>query len=83
MIVGTAAHGNVDVAAVIATLMQNAGRAKDTVREMIKILSEQPRTPTEQGIETNLDVALITAPEARDPKTLAKLDAILARVMGG
>lgn len=74
------AHGNVDVAAVIATLTQNAQTAKDTVREMIKTLSQMPRTHSPQGIETNLDVALITAPEARDPKMLAKLDAILARV---
>ena len=74
-------HGNVDVAAVIATLMKNADAAKGTVREIIKIISETPRTPTKQGIETNLDVALITAPEARDSKTLAKLDAILKRVL--
>jgi len=74
-------HGNVDVAAVIATLMKNADAAKGTVREIIKTISETPRTPTKQGIETNLDVALITAPEARDPQTLAKLDAILKRVL--
>lgn len=74
-------HENVDVAAVIATLMKNADTAKGTVREIVKILANTPRTATEQGIETNLDVALITSPEARDPKTLAKLDAILKRVL--
>ncbi|MGB0907534.1 MAG: S-methyl-5'-thioadenosine phosphorylase, partial [Maricaulaceae bacterium] len=75
------AHGNVDVAAVIATLMKNADTARDTVRHIIKAMANTPRTPSPQGIETNLDVALITAPEARGPKTLAKLDAILARVL--
>jgi len=75
-------HGNVDVAAVIATLMKNADAAKGTVREIIKLMAETPRTLSPQGIETNLDVALITSPEARDPKTLAKLDAILGRVLG-
>jgi 5'-methylthioadenosine phosphorylase len=29
-----------------------------------------------------LDHALITAPEARDPKMLAKLDAVAGRVLG-
>lgn len=74
-------HGNVDVAAVIATLMENADKAKGTVREIIKMLSQMPRTPSEQGIETNLDVALITSPEARDPKVMTKLDAILKRAL--
>lgn len=74
-------HGNVDVAAVIATLMKNAATAKGTVREIIKAIAATPRTPSPQGIETNLDVALITAPEARDPKMLAKLDAILNRAL--
>ena len=76
-----AGHENVDVAAVIATLMKNADIAKGTVREIIKTLSQTPRTPTKQGIETNLDVALITSPDARDPRTLAKLDVILKRVL--
>lgn len=74
-------HGNVDVAAVIATLMKNAATAKGTVREIIKAIAATLRTPSPQGIETNLDVALITAPEARDPKMLAKLDAILNRAL--
>jgi len=76
-----AEHGNVDVAAVIATLMKNADTAKGTVRELVKLMAASERTMSPQGIETNLDVALITSPEARDSKTLAKLDAILARVL--
>ncbi len=76
-------HGNVDVAAVIAVLMENASKASNTVKEMIKILkAEGARTNGSQGIETNLDVALITAPEARDPKLLAKLDAVAGRALG-
>ncbi len=77
------AHGNVDVAAVIAVLMENAKKASDTVREMAKLLAAQKRTPSPQGIETNLDVALITAPEARDPKLLGQLDAVAGRVLKG
>ncbi|MEP1231201.1 MAG: S-methyl-5'-thioadenosine phosphorylase, partial [Litorimonas sp.] len=58
-------HGNVDVASVIAVLMKNADTAKSTVREIIKRLAAHDRTPSPQGIETNLDVAIITAPEKR------------------
>lgn len=75
-------HGNVDVAAVIAVLMENASKASNTVREMVKILKTQGlRVNGAQGIETNLDVAMITAPESRDPKVLAKLDAVAGRVL--
>ena len=75
-------HENVDVSAVIATLTKNAEIAKGTVREIIKIMAQTERTPSPAGIETNLDTALITAPDARDPTVLAKLDAVLARVLG-
>jgi len=33
------------------------------------------------GSDKALDTALITAPEARDPKLLAKLDAVAGRVL--
>ena len=75
-------HGNVDVASVIATLMGNADKGKDTVRHLVKAMSETKRTPGPQGIETNLDVAIITGPDARDPKRVAMLDAVAGRVLG-
>ena len=74
-------HGNVDVASVIATLMGNADKGKDTVRHLIKTLAGMKRTPSPQGIETNLDVAIITAPDARDPARMAKLDAVAGRLL--
>jgi 5'-methylthioadenosine phosphorylase len=75
-------HGSVDVASVIAVLMQNAETAKATTAHLIKALSNAPRTPSPQGIETNLDVAIITQPEARDPNLVVKLDAVAGRVLG-
>lgn len=75
-------HGNVDVAAVIKQVGENADKARGTVRALVGALSKMPRTPSPQGIETNLDAALITASDARDPQMLAKLDAILARTLG-
>ncbi len=74
-------HDAVDVAQVIAVLQNNADTARGLVRELAKTLSATPRTPSPQGIETNLDTALITAPDARDPARLAKLDAVAGRVL--
>ena len=74
-------HGNVDVAKVIEVLMGNADKARQTVRNLIGTLASTPRTPSPQGIETCLDVAMITSPEKRDPKLLAKLDAVAGRVL--
>lgn len=74
-------HGNVDVASLIATLMGNADKGRDAVRHIVQVMSQMPRTPSPQGIETNLDVALVTQPDARDPKRIAMLDAIAGRVL--
>lgn len=74
-------HGSVDVASVIAVLMKNADTARNTVRTLIRNMAKHTRTPSPLGIETNLDVAMITAPEARDKKILAKLDAVAGRVL--
>jgi 5'-methylthioadenosine phosphorylase len=70
---------HVDVSAVIAQLGSNATVARDLVVKLAEAL------PSERGpspIDTNLDFALITAPEARDPALLAKLDAVAGRVFG-
>lgn len=75
-------HGSVDVASIIAVLMGNADTARTTVKTLIETLAGQERTVSPQGIETNLDTALITAPEARDPKRVSMLDAVAGRVLG-
>jgi 5'-methylthioadenosine phosphorylase len=74
-------HGSVDVASVIAILQQNAATAGEAVRILCETLSGQPRTTCASGIETNLDVAIITPPDARDPELVAKLDAVAGRVL--
>ena len=76
-------HGNVDVASVIAVLLKNADTARATVKNIVAKMAEKDRTNCAQGIETNLDVAIITAPENRDPKLMAKLDAVAGRVLNG
>ncbi len=69
----------VDVAQVIAQLSNNAKKARKMVMHLLRNLPEE-RTPS--PIDTCLDMALITAPSARDPQLLAKLDAVAGRVFG-
>lgn len=76
-----AGHGNVDVASVIAVMQKNSAMAQKTVLNLIKTLQDRPRSACASGIETNLDVAIITPPEARDPKRMAMLDAVAKRYL--
>ncbi|TMJ14396.1 MAG: S-methyl-5'-thioadenosine phosphorylase [Alphaproteobacteria bacterium] len=63
----------VEVSQVIAQLIANAGTARRMIEALAKSL---PRERTPSPIDTNLDQAIITAPAARDPAMLAKLDAV-------
>ena len=67
----------VEVSAIVAQLTANAGVARRMVEDFARSLpAERPPSP----IDTALDTAIITAPEARDPAMLAKLDAVCGRV---
>lgn len=70
----------VEVSAIIAQLHANAATARAMVEAFATALPTE-RTPS--PIDTALDAALITAPEARDPAMLARLDAVCRRVLGG
>ncbi|TGX52648.1 S-methyl-5'-thioadenosine phosphorylase [Sphingomonas gei] len=68
----------VDVAQVIAQLSANAVKARAMVMHLLHSLPEErPASP----INTCLDAALITAPAARDPEILARLDAVAGRAL--
>jgi 5'-methylthioadenosine phosphorylase len=69
--------GDVDVTEIIKVMGANAAIARAAVTALVKAL---PAVRTASPIDTVLDTALITAPEARDPAMLARLDAILRRV---
>lgn len=73
-------HDAVDVTAVIATLTANAGHARATVADLPGRLGPA-RAPCPQGCDHALDHALMTAPAARDPAVLARLDAVAGRVL--
>ncbi len=74
-------HGNVDVASVIAVMQKNSAMAQTAILDLIETLAKIPRTACPSGIDTNLDVAVITPPQARDPKRMAMLDAVAKRYL--
>jgi 5'-methylthioadenosine phosphorylase len=65
---------------IIEVLTANAEKAK---RLVARLALDFPREhePCPIGSDRALDNALITAPEARDPELLRKLDAIAGRVL--
>lgn len=71
----------VSVANVLEIMQSNTAAAKKALTELAKLLSGVPRTASPQAIESCLDYALITAPDARDPNLLSKLDAVAGRVL--
>ncbi len=74
-------HDAVTVADVIKVLTANADKAK---RLVTRLAREFPREheACPIGSDRALDNAFITAPEARDPALLRKLEAVAARVLG-
>jgi 5'-methylthioadenosine phosphorylase len=74
-------HDAVTVQDIIAVLQDNSERAK---RLVARLAADFPREhePCPIGSDRALDTALITAPEARDPELIKKLDAVAGRVLG-
>ena len=75
------ADADVDVAQILAVMKANSERAHAVVRHLARHMAETPRTPSPQGIEQALDYAILTAPDARDPDLVARLDAVAGRVL--
>jgi 5'-methylthioadenosine phosphorylase len=73
-------HGEVDVTAIIATLMGNADKGRALVARLPALLG-QTRDDCPHGCDRALEYAILTAPEARDPALMAKLDAVAGRVI--
>src|SRR5579864_5499172 len=72
-------HDAVTVDMIIKVLAANAERAKALVKSVVPLLVGHDG-PCRQGCHHALDHALITAPAARDPTVLARLDAVAGRV---
>jgi 5'-methylthioadenosine phosphorylase len=73
-------HDHVRVADIIRVLTANADHARVLVRTVALGLRDRP-TLCPAGCDHALDTAIITAPEARDPAMVAKLDAVAGRVL--
>jgi 5'-methylthioadenosine phosphorylase len=75
-------HDDVTVDAVIKVLLENAEKGRALVRHAAPLLADRSES-CGAGCHRALDAALITSVEARDPAVLAKLDAIVGRVLDG
>jgi 5'-methylthioadenosine phosphorylase len=75
-------HADVDVAGIVAVMKANTEKAQRLVARLAREFPRQ-HPPCPIGSDRALDVALITAPEARDAALLARLDAVAGRVLKG
>lgn len=75
-------HDAVTVQDIIRVLASNADKAKALVARLAKDFPRE-HEPCPVGSDRALDTALITAPEARDPELLKKLDAVARRILRG
>jgi 5'-methylthioadenosine phosphorylase len=66
---------------IIKVLLANAEKAKGLVARLARDFPRQHEL-CPIGSDRALDTALITAPEARDPELIKKLDAVAGRVLG-
>jgi 5'-methylthioadenosine phosphorylase len=73
-------HDHVTVEAVIKVLLGNAEKARALVKKVAPKLRDR-KNVCEAGCHHALDHAIITAPAARDPAVIRKLDAVAGRVL--
>ncbi len=73
-------HASVTVDAVIGVLMANADKGRALVKSTAPKLSDH-QGPCKCGCQTSLDVAIMTAPDVRDPAMIEKLRAVAGRVL--
>ena len=74
-------HDDVTVDAIVKVLLANADKARSLVKAAAPRIGADPAAP---GCTCRhaLEHALITAPAARDPQVVARLDAVAGRVLG-
>jgi len=74
-------HDNVTVETILKVLTENAVHGRALVGAVLPRLAGRT-DPCPQGCHAALDYAVVTAPAARDPAMIAKLDAVAGRVLG-
>ena len=75
-------HRDVDISDILRVMKENSEKA---ARLAFRLARDFPREhpPCPVGSDKALEFAIITAPEARDPALVAKLDAVAGRVLAG
>jgi len=73
-------HDHVTVEMVVGVLLANADRARSVVKQVVPLLAARPAA-CPAGCDRALEHAIITAPAARSPAALSRLDAVAARVL--
>jgi 5'-methylthioadenosine phosphorylase len=73
-------HDAVDVASVLQVMHDNIGKARRIVARVAQDFPAE-REPCRVGAHKALAHAIMTAPSARDPALIAKLDAVAGRVL--
>ena len=72
-------HENVDVKQVIKVLLDNAHKAKNMIKNLIKNFEDH--IDINDPATNCLDVAIITAPDKRSIETINKLKNVAGRVL--
>lgn len=75
-------HDAVEVASLLRVMDENRDRAQRLFGRLAREFPRE-RIPCPVGSHRALDTAILTRPEHRDPKLLAKLDAVAGRVLRG
>lgn len=73
-------HDSVTVDAVVKVMKGNAENARKLIMAVAPKLGPE-RQSCPMGVETMLDMAVMTAPDKRDPALMAKLDAVAGRIL--
>jgi 5'-methylthioadenosine phosphorylase len=73
-------HDDVTVDAIVKVLLANAAKARSLVKTVAPRLTHDA-SAARCSCRSALQHALITAPEARDPETVRRLDAVAGRLL--
>lgn len=73
-------HDAVEVTDILEILQRNADRGRSLVSAAVLELKDRP-CPCPEGCDRALDVAIITAPEAREAALTERLDAVAGRIL--
>ena len=73
-------HDDVTVDAIVKVLLANADKARNLVKKVAPRLHDDPKAAA-CSCRSALEHALITAPGARDPEAVKRLDAVASRLL--